>query len=94
MAQSLRRAEHVLTVVDPIRETHLSEPGLLVIDVAGFDDDRARLPGSDRPQLGNGAGRAHHPGCRTAGVRLRLCADLRQVCDERFSPERARWSPE
>ncbi|WP_408996904.1 DUF6207 family protein [Streptomyces ipomoeae] len=25
--------------MDPIREAHLCEPGLLVIDVAGFDDD-------------------------------------------------------
>ncbi|MGW7046410.1 DUF6207 family protein [Streptomyces avermitilis] len=31
--------ERVLTDVDPIQETHLSEPGLLVIDVAGMDDE-------------------------------------------------------
>jgi hypothetical protein len=38
LAQNLRRTEHVLTDMDPIRETHLSEPGLLVIDVVGLDD--------------------------------------------------------
>jgi hypothetical protein len=31
--------EYVLTGVDPIQEAHLPEPDLLVIDVAGRDDD-------------------------------------------------------
>ncbi|MFI6341018.1 DUF6207 family protein [Streptomyces sp. NPDC050535] len=31
--------EHVVTDVDPIQEAHLSEPGLLVVDVAGMDDE-------------------------------------------------------
>ncbi|MFJ5532644.1 DUF6207 family protein [Streptomyces sp. NPDC093261] len=40
--------------MDPIREAHLSEPGLLVIDVAGFDDDTVfeRGPRLDRGRHG------------------------------------------
>ncbi|WP_245657233.1 DUF6207 family protein [Streptomyces griseorubens] len=39
--------------MDPIREAHLSEPGLLVIDVAGRDDATVfALQGRDRPPVG------------------------------------------
>ncbi|MFE1391210.1 DUF6207 family protein [Streptomyces albogriseolus] len=40
--------------MDPIREAHLSEPGLLIIDVAGRDDATVfALPGRDRPPVGH-----------------------------------------
>ncbi|MDQ0771569.1 hypothetical protein QF026_000035 [Streptomyces aurantiacus] len=32
-------ANAYITGVDPIQEAHLSEPGLLVLDVAALDDD-------------------------------------------------------
>ncbi|MFI6341066.1 DUF6207 family protein [Streptomyces sp. NPDC050535] len=75
--------EHVLTYVDPIRETHLSEPGMLVIDVAGLDDDTVFA-------FQNAIGRMW--GTATAdrtthdvgqpGVRLRMYTNLREVLIE------------
>ncbi|MFJ9589687.1 DUF6207 family protein [Streptomyces acidicola] len=83
--------EHVLTDVDPIREAHLSEPGLLVIDVAGFDEDTvyafqaaiARIWGtSTAERTTRDAGQP--------GVRLRMYTDLRQILEEASAPESAR----
>ncbi|MFF3911017.1 DUF6207 family protein [Streptomyces sp. NPDC001848] len=74
--------------MDPIREAHLSEPGLLVIDVAGFDDDTvfafqaaiARLWGtSTAVHTTRDAGQP--------GVRLRMYTDLCQVLGEASPPE-------
>ncbi|MDQ1041963.1 DUF6207 family protein [Streptomyces sp. V4I2] len=81
--------EDVLTDMDPIQETHLFEPGLLVVDVAGLDDDAvfafqetiARTWGTsiaDRTTRDVGQ----------PGVRLRLYVDLRQVLAQTSSPER------
>ncbi|WP_234491015.1 DUF6207 family protein [Streptomyces sp. MBT33] len=89
-AQNLRRAEHVLTDVDPIREAHLSEPGLLVIDVAGFDDETvfafqaaiARIWGTSPAERST-------RDVGQPGVRLRMYADLRQALDEASPQERA-----
>ncbi|MGP4088622.1 DUF6207 family protein [Streptomyces sp. KR55] len=73
--------------MDPIREAHLSEPGLLVIDVAGFDDATvlafqaaiARIWGtSSVERTTRDAGQP--------GVRLRMYTDLRQVLEEASSP--------
>ncbi|MGA5506972.1 DUF6207 family protein [Streptomyces umbrinus] len=65
--------ERVLTDVDPIQETHVSEPGLLVIDAAGIDDDTVfALQDVGQP-----------------GVRLRLYVDLRQVLAQTSPSERA-----
>ncbi len=71
--------EDVCTDVDPIREAHVSEAGLLVVDVAGLDDDTV---------LAFQAAIARTWGTATAdrttrdvgqpGVRLRLYVDLRQ----------------
>jgi hypothetical protein len=76
--------------VDPIREAHLSEPGQLVIDVAGFDDDTvlafqeaiARTWGTSTAER-----TTRDPG--QPGVRLRMYTDLRQVLEEAPSPEPA-----
>jgi hypothetical protein len=74
--------------VDPIREVHLSEPGLLVIDVAGFDDDTvlafqeaiARTWGTSTAER-----TTRDPG--QPGVRLRMYTDLRQVLEEASPPD-------
>lgn len=95
LAQNLRRAEPVLTDVDPIRETHLAEPGLLVIDVAGLDDDTVLAFHATIARIW--ATTPAEPTTRDAGqpgVRLRMYADLRQVSDPRFAAERARGSTE
>ncbi|GHE51326.1 DUF6207 family protein [Streptomyces capitiformicae] len=76
--------------MDPIREAHLSEPGLLVIDVAGFDDDTvlafqaaiARIWGTSTAER-----TTRDPG--QPGVRLRMYTDLRQALVETSSPEPA-----
>ncbi|MEU3760066.1 DUF6207 family protein [Streptomyces albogriseolus] len=59
--------------MDPIREAHLSEPGLLVIDVAGRDDATVfALQGRDRPPVGHLNRRAHHPGRWTWSTRTHV----------------------
>ncbi|MEU0946899.1 DUF6207 family protein [Streptomyces canus] len=93
--ENLRRAERVLTDVEPIREAHLSEPGLLVIDVAGCDDDTVLAFHAAIARIW--ATTPAEPTTRDAGqpgVRLRMYADLRQVAGERIAPERARGSTE
>ncbi|WP_327749752.1 DUF6207 family protein [Streptomyces europaeiscabiei] len=78
--QNLAGREHVLTDVDPIREAHLSVPGLLVIDVAGadeatvmaFQDAVARTWGTATAERAT-----RDPG--QSGVRIRLYTDLRQA---------------
>ncbi|MEU0032163.1 DUF6207 family protein [Streptomyces sp. NPDC006335] len=95
MAQNRRRSERVLTDVDPIRDTHLSEPGLLVIDVAGLDDDTVLAFHAAIARIWTTT--PAEPTTRDGGqpgVRLRMYADLRQVSDERFATERARGSTE
>ncbi|BAC67910.1 hypothetical protein Save01_05655 [Streptomyces avermitilis] len=72
--------ERVLTDVDPIQETHLSEPGLLVIDVAGMDDETVLAFQNAIAQTwatSTADRTTQDPG--QPGVRLRLYADLRQV---------------
>ncbi|ALV39357.1 DUF6207 family protein [Streptomyces sp. CdTB01] len=76
--------------MDPIREAHLSEPGLLVIDVAGFDDETvfafqaaiARIWGTSPAERST-------RDVGQPGVRLRMYADLRQALDEASPQERA-----
>ncbi|MCX5063734.1 DUF6207 family protein [Streptomyces sp. NBC_00201] len=90
MAQNLRRAEHVLTDVDPIRETHLSEPGLLVIDVAGFDDATVFAFQAAIARLwGTSTAESTTRDAGQPGVRLRMYTDLRQVLGEASPPEPA-----
>lgn len=80
---------HVLTDMDPIRETHLSEPGLLVIDVAGKDDDTvlafqneiARTWASTVDRTTRDAGQP--------GVRLRMYVDMRQDLTQPSPPDRS-----
>ncbi|MCW8101731.1 DUF6207 family protein [Streptomyces tauricus] len=77
--------------MDPIQETHLSEPGFLVLDVVGQDDAtvdafqsaiaRTRAATVDRP--------TREPG--RPGVRLRMYIDLRQPLTA-TRPSR-RWTP-
>jgi hypothetical protein len=72
--------EHVLTGVDPIREVHLSEPGLLVVDVAGADEASV-MAFRDAVVRTWATAPAEHvtrePG--RPGVRIRLYTDLRQA---------------
>jgi hypothetical protein len=74
--------EHVLTDVEPIQAVNLSEPGLLVIDVAGFDDATVLAFQAVIARTGGTAPAE----CTTRdagqpGVRLRMYTDLRQVLD-------------
>ncbi|MFE5923185.1 DUF6207 family protein [Streptomyces sp. NPDC056468] len=78
--------------MDPIDETHLSEPGLLVIDVAGLDDDTVLafqkvIAGTWATATSESTFR--EPG--QPGVRLRLYADLRLVLAQTSPPHEA-WS--
>ncbi|QIY93058.1 DUF6207 family protein [Streptomyces sp. S1D4-11] len=66
----------------PIRDVHVSEPGLVVIDVAAMDDATvfAVQTAIARMWAASPADTTHQdPG--QPGVRLRLYADLRQVPD-------------
>ncbi|MER5228227.1 DUF6207 family protein [Streptomyces flaveus] len=76
--------------MDPIRETHLSEPGLLVVDVAGVDDATVfafqnaiartwATSNDDRTIRDVGQ----------PGVRLRLYVDLRRVLSQASPPVQA-----
>ncbi|MFI1415624.1 DUF6207 family protein [Streptomyces sp. NPDC020707] len=80
--------KHVLTHVDPIQETHLSEPGLLVVDVAGQDDATvyAFQNAIARTWAATVDRTTHDPG--QPGVRLRMYVDLRQPLTH-ASPEQA-----
>ncbi|MFE7763010.1 MULTISPECIES: DUF6207 family protein [Streptomyces] len=66
--------------MDPIREVHLSEPGLLVIDVAGVDEASV-MAFRDAVVRTWATAPAEHvtrePG--QPGVRIRLYTDLRQA---------------
>lgn len=77
--------------MDPIDEVHLSEPGLLVIDVAGLDDDTVlafqKVIGETWATAAS-ASTFRDPG--RPGVRLRLYTDLRQVLAQISSPRAAR----
>ncbi|MDX2576680.1 DUF6207 family protein [Streptomyces scabiei] len=74
--------------MDPIREAHLSEPGLLVIDVAGCDDATVFAFQAAIARLW-GTSTAEHTtrDVGQPGVRLRLYTDLRQVLEEASPPE-------
>ncbi|MET8601738.1 DUF6207 family protein [Streptomyces althioticus] len=68
--------------MDPIREAHLSEPGLLIIDVAGRDDATVfALQGRDRPPVGHLDRRLSCPCARTqaakSGLGCRSCVVAR-----------------
>ncbi|MDQ1041966.1 hypothetical protein QFZ76_000202 [Streptomyces sp. V4I2] len=72
--------EPVLTGVDPIQETHVSEPGLLVIDVAARDDETVFAFRDVIAQMwatSTDDRTTRDPG--RPGVRLRVYADLRQA---------------
>ncbi|WP_316783004.1 DUF6207 family protein [Streptomyces sasae] len=69
----------VVPYMDPINETHVSEPGLLVIDVAAADDETALA--FQQLLAGRWAAAAAQRTTRDAGepgVRLRCYLDLRQ----------------
>ncbi|KUN25445.1 hypothetical protein AQJ23_16290 [Streptomyces antibioticus] len=77
----------VLRGVDPIREVHLREPGMLVIDVAAHDAATA-LAFQDtvaRMWATSPAERTTRKACEH-GVRLRLYTDLRQDQKAAFEP--------
>ncbi|MGW1363062.1 DUF6207 family protein [Streptomyces chartreusis] len=74
--------------MDPIQETHLSEPGLLVIDVAGLDDETVLA--FQNAIAWTWATSADERTTRDAGqpgVRLRLYTDLRQGLTRPLRPE-------
>jgi hypothetical protein len=74
--------------VDPIREAHLSEPGLLVIDVAGFDDDAVlAFQAAIARTWGTSTAERTTRDAGQPGVRLRMYTDLRQVLEEASSPD-------
>ncbi|MFG3517633.1 MULTISPECIES: DUF6207 family protein [Streptomyces] len=66
--------------MEPIRETHLCEPGLLVIDVAGLDDDTVYAFQNTiaRTWAASTADRTTRD-VGQPGVRLRLYVDMRQA---------------
>jgi hypothetical protein len=78
--------------MDPIDEAHLAESGLLVIDVAGLDDETVLafqrvIAGAWATATSKSTFR--DPG--QPGIRLRLYADLRQVLAQN-SPSHEAWS--
>ncbi|TVZ90522.1 DUF6207 family protein [Streptomyces sp. BK340] len=75
--------------MDPIREAHLCEPGLLVIDVAGFDDDTVlAFQASIARTWGTATAERTTRDPGQPGVRLRMYTDLRQVLKQTSPPER------
>jgi hypothetical protein len=65
--------------VDPIREAHLSEPGLLVIDVAGCDDATVfAFQGAIARLWATSTSERTTRDVGQPGVRLRMYTDLRQ----------------
>ncbi|MGV9255021.1 DUF6207 family protein [Streptomyces sp. NPDC003697] len=73
----LRRPEHA----------HLSEPGLLVIDVAGFNDDTVFAFQAAIAQIwGTAVAERTTQDARQPGVLLRMYTDLRQVLEEAPPP--------
>ncbi|MFJ3673398.1 DUF6207 family protein [Streptomyces sp. NPDC090106] len=65
--------------MDPINETHVSRPGLVVVDVAAADDDTAlafQQMLADRWATASAERTTHDVG--QPGVRLRCYLDLRQ----------------
>ncbi|GHH68196.1 hypothetical protein FHS35_009255 [Streptomyces umbrinus] len=77
--------EHVLTDVDPIQETHLSEPGLLVLDAAGLDDNTVYAFQNAIAQTWAATVDRTTRDAGQPGARLRMYVDLRQVLTQRFS---------
>ncbi|MFJ7238833.1 DUF6207 family protein [Streptomyces olivaceus] len=65
--------------MEAINEVHVSQPGLVVVDVAAADDETEfRVPhGAGRP-VGDHIGGAHDTQAGQPGVRLRCYLDLRQ----------------
>ncbi|MFF7048189.1 DUF6207 family protein [Streptomyces griseorubiginosus] len=92
LAQNLRLAEHVLADVDSIRETHLSEPGLLVIDVAGLDDATVLAFHAAAQVRGSGVDPRDRDVSRYAGRRGSLTAWLRSGRPW-LRPRWRRWGP-
>ncbi|MGW2697796.1 DUF6207 family protein [Streptomyces sp. NPDC001296] len=69
--------------MDPIREAHLSEPGLLVIDVAGRDDATVFAFQAAIARIwGTAVAERTVRDAGQPGVRLRMYIDLRQVLEE------------
>jgi hypothetical protein len=89
-AENLGGYERVLTDVEPINEPHVAEPGQVVIEVAGLDDDtvfafQKAIARTWATAISESTFR--DPG--QPGVRLRLYADLRQVVAQTSSPHEA-----
>ncbi|MFE2971567.1 DUF6207 family protein [Streptomyces sp. NPDC059340] len=71
----------------PIRDVHVSEPGLVVIDVAGFDDDTVfAFQAAIARTWGTSTAERTTRDAGQPGVRLRMYTDLRQVLEEATSP--------
>jgi hypothetical protein len=89
-AENLAVDERVLTGVDPIREAHLSEPGLLVVDVAGQDDDTVfAFQSAIARTWGTAIADRTTRDVGQPGVRLRLYVDLRQTIVQAPPSQRA-----
>ncbi|MGP4009899.1 DUF6207 family protein [Streptomyces sp. 4N124] len=74
--------------MDPIRETHLTEPGLLVVDVAGLDDDTVfAFQDAIARMWGTSIAERTTRDVGQPGVRLRMYTDLRQVLAQASPPE-------
>lgn len=75
--------------MDPIREAHLSEPGLLVV-VAGCDDATVFAFQAAIAQIwATSTAERTTRDAGQPGVRLRMYTDLWQVLEEASSPEPA-----
>ena len=73
----------------PIQEAHLPEPGLLVLDAAGLDDDTVYAFQNAIAQTWAATVDGTTRDAGQPGVRLRMYIDLRQVLAQTLSPERA-----
>lgn len=87
--KNLAVREHVLTDVDPIQETNLSETGLLVLDVAGLDDNTVYAFQDAIAQTWAATVDRTTRDAGQLGARLRMSVDLRQVLTQTSSPEQA-----
>lgn len=86
-AENLGGYERVLTDVEPINEAHVAEPGQVVIEVAGLDDDTVfAFQKAIARTWATAISESTFQDPGQPGVRLRLYADLRQVLAQTSSP--------
>ncbi|MEU9662831.1 DUF6207 family protein [Streptomyces chartreusis] len=83
--------ERVLADVEPIQEVHVAEPGMVVIDVAGLDDDTVfAFQMSIARTWATSADERTTRDAGRPGVWLRLYTDLRQVLAQSSLPQEQR----